>query len=171
MIRQYHAQRRQGGANPLGVGVVALGTIVYLQNEGWWRDRYRGKPICRNPWIVMAFLNGMIAAARLNVYSGRWEDLYVARRSDIAVVRSLRDGRQRQVAVRTLILHDDEGLVRQPSLYPALPDMSLWRASRFKVTGNERRCHTNPHRYRSPIGVPETTPHDAGSTPAVTTNA
>jgi hypothetical protein len=171
VIRQYHAQRRQGGANPLGVGVVALGTIVYLQNEGWWRDRYRGKPICRNPWIVTAFLNGMIAATRLNIYSGRWEDLYVARRSDIEVVRSLRDGRQRQVAVRMLILHDDEGLVRQPSLYPALPNMRLWHARRCQITADERGCQTNQRRKPSPIGAPETTPNDGSSTYAVITNA
>ena len=49
MIRQYHAQRRQGGTNPLGVGVIAAGAIFYLQNDGWWRDRYRGKPVCRTP--------------------------------------------------------------------------------------------------------------------------
>ena len=125
MIRHYHAQRRQGGVNPLGVGVIAAGNIVYLQDKGWWRDGYRGRPICRNPWIVTAFLNGILAAARRNRETGLWEDVYVARRSDMAIVRSLRDGRQRQVAVRTLILHEDEGLV-QPSLYPTLPDMRFW---------------------------------------------
>ena len=137
MIRQYHAQRRQGGTNPLGVGVIAAGAIFYLQNDGWWRDRYRGKPVCRNPWIVTAFLNGTLAAARRNLDTGRWEDVHVARRSNIAVVRSLRDGRQRHVAVPTLIRHDDKGLMQQPSLYPTLPDMRLWRARRCQVTGNE----------------------------------
>lgn len=34
MLRQYHAQRRQGGDNPLGVGTVALGSIFYLQDDG-----------------------------------------------------------------------------------------------------------------------------------------
>jgi len=57
MFRQYHAQRRQGGNNPLGVGVISIGTILYIQDEGWWRDRYRGASTCRNPWIVEAFLN------------------------------------------------------------------------------------------------------------------
>jgi hypothetical protein len=110
MIRPYHAQRRQGGNNPLGIGVIAVGTIVYLQDEGWWRDRYRGAPIRRNPWIVDAFLNGTMGAARRNRTTGLWEDLYLAGRSDMAVVRSLRDGRRRQVAIRTLILHRDHGL-------------------------------------------------------------
>ena len=34
MIRPYHAQRRQGGNNPFGIGVIAVGTIFYLQDEG-----------------------------------------------------------------------------------------------------------------------------------------
>jgi len=148
LIRQYRAQRRQGGNNPLGVGVVATGTIVYLQDDLWWRDRYRGSPVCRNPWIVTAFLNGTVAAARRNRDTGLWEDVYVAGRSDMAVIRSLRDGRERKVAVRTLILHDDEGLVRQPSLYPTLPNMRLWRAglvqrkpgSRTSVSGSTDRA-------------------------------
>ena len=110
MIRQYHAQRRQGGNNPLGIGVIAIGTIFYVQDEGWWRDRYRGAPIRRNPWIVDAFLNGTMGAARRNHATGLWEDLYLAGRSDMAVVQSLRDGRRRQVAIRTLILHQDHGL-------------------------------------------------------------
>jgi hypothetical protein len=49
MIRQYHAQRRRGVANPLGVGVIPAGAIFYLQDPGWWRDHYRGAPMCRNP--------------------------------------------------------------------------------------------------------------------------
>ena len=45
MIRQYFAHRRRGGCNPLGVGVIPVGAIFYIQDEGWWRDRYRGAPI------------------------------------------------------------------------------------------------------------------------------
>ena len=33
MIRKYYAQRRQGGDNPLGVGIIPVGAIFYLQNE------------------------------------------------------------------------------------------------------------------------------------------
>lgn len=121
MFRQYFAQRCRGGDNPLRVGVTPAGAIYYLQNEGWWRDRYRGAPTCRAPWIVEAFLNGTLAAARRNPVSGRWEDIFVAGRSDMAIVRSLRDGLRRTVAVRTLILHEDEGLGRDPATYPDLP--------------------------------------------------
>jgi hypothetical protein len=121
MIRQYYAQRRRGGDNPLGVGVIPAGAIFYLQPDCWWRDRYRGKPVCRDPIIVEAFLNGTVAAARRNPDTGRWEDLFLAGRSDIAIVRSLRDGRRAMVAVRILILHEDEGLRRDPATYPELP--------------------------------------------------
>ena len=129
MIRQYHAQRRCGGPNPLGVGVIPVGAIFYIQDEGWWRDRYRGAATCRNPWIVEAFLNGTVGAARRNRQTGLREDVYAAGRSDMALVRSLRDGRRRQVAVRTLILHEEHGLSIGPCPYPNLPDMRLWRLS------------------------------------------
>jgi hypothetical protein len=129
LIRQYRAHRRRGGPNPLGVGVIPVGAIFYIQNDGWWRDRYRGAPVCRNPWIVEAFLNGTISAARRNRDTGLWEDVYAAGRSDMALVRSLRDGRRRQVAVRTLILHEEHGLSIGPCGYPDLPDMRLWRLS------------------------------------------
>jgi hypothetical protein len=45
VIRQYFAHRRCGGCNPLGVGVIPVGAIFYIQDEGWWRDRYRGAPV------------------------------------------------------------------------------------------------------------------------------
>ena len=84
MIRQYFAHRRRGGCNPLGVGVIPVGAIFYIQDDGWWRDRYRGAPICRDPWIVEAFLNGTLAAAHRNADNGRWEDVTMARRADTA---------------------------------------------------------------------------------------
>ena len=75
MIRLYHAHRRQGGRNPLGIGVVPAGAMFYLQADCWWRDRYRGKPVCQDPWIVEGFLKGTLAAARRNPLTGRWEDI------------------------------------------------------------------------------------------------
>jgi hypothetical protein len=129
MIRQYYAQRARGGVNPLRVGVIAVGAVYYLQNEDWWRDRYRGKPVCRQPWIVEGFLNGTMGASRRNPETGFWESAYRSGRSDMAVVRSLRDRRiTRTVAVRVLILHEDEYLGRggcQP--YPTLPDLRHYR--------------------------------------------
>lgn len=121
MIRQYFAQRCRGGDNPLRVGVIPAGAIFYLQPEWWWRDRFRGNPICRNPVIVEAFLNGILAAARRNSETGRWEDRFLAGRSDTAIVRSLRDGRRAVVAVRSLILHEEQGLRGDPTTYPDLP--------------------------------------------------
>lgn len=127
MIRQYFAQRFQGGPNPLRVGVVASGSILYLQDEGFFRDRYGGRPVCRNPWIVESFLNGQYHAARRNPDTGHWLSTFISGRSDMAVVRSLRDGRRKQVAVRTLQLHDDLGLSKQPTRYPSLPDLRFYR--------------------------------------------
>jgi hypothetical protein len=121
MIRQYYAQRCGGGPNPLRVGVIPAGAIFCIQDDGLWRDRYRGRPVCREPWIVEAFLNGTVGAGRRNAEIGRWEDVYVAGRSDMALVRSLRTGRRRQLAVRMLILHEDEGLRRDDATYPDLP--------------------------------------------------
>lgn len=99
MIRQYHAHcRRQGGDNPYGVGVISIGSIYYLQDDYYWRDRFRGSPTCRNPWIVEAFLNGTLGAARRNPTSGKWESCFISGRSDMAILRSLRNGRRRTVA-------------------------------------------------------------------------
>ncbi len=136
MIRQYYAQRARGGDNPLRVGVVAVGSLFYLQDDGFSRDRYGGTAVCRIPWQVLGFLNGTMGAARRNRDTGRWEDAYLSGRSDMALVRSLRDSRLvRQVAVRTLVLHDDLGLVKQPSLYPTLPDVRRFRPVRFASAG------------------------------------
>ena len=134
MIRHYYAQRCRGGDNPLRVGVIPSGAVFYLQDECWWRDRFRGAPICRNPWIVEGFLNGVLCAARRNRDTGRWEDVSMAGRSDMAIVRSLRDGRRRQVAVRALILHEDEGLRRDPATYPDLTKVRVKRPSSGPVT-------------------------------------
>ena len=110
MLRQYHAPRRLGGDNPLGVGTVAIGAVFYLQDDGHWRHRYRGVAVCRAPWIVEAFLHGHYHAARRDPATGHWLSLAVANRTDLALVRSLRDGRRTTVAIRTLQLHEDEGL-------------------------------------------------------------
>ena len=125
MLRQYYAQRCRGGDNPLRVGVIAVGSIYYLQDQGFFHDRYGGRAVCRTPWIVEAFLNGTIAAARRNRGTGQWEDVYTIGRSDMALVRSLRDHSHiQEVAVRTLIVHDDLCLWKEPTQYPTLPNTS-----------------------------------------------
>jgi hypothetical protein len=45
MIRQYYAPRRRGGDHPLGVGVIAAGTVFHLQSGTWFDDRHRGSPM------------------------------------------------------------------------------------------------------------------------------
>ena len=138
MIHQYHAQRRRGGSNPLGIGVIAIGSLYYLQDEGFFRDRSGGQAICRTPWIVEAFLNGILAAAVRNPLTGQWEDRFMSRRSDTAVVRSLRDGRRCTVGIRTLIVHDDLGLAKEPTSYPSLPDVARFYRAR---DGAQHRRH------------------------------
>lgn len=122
MMRQYKARRFQGGDNPLRVGTIAAGSIYYVQGAG---PRGAGDgPACRTPWIVEGFLNGALAAARRDRATGRWEDAFLSGRSDVAVVRSLRDRRDvRRVAVRELQACDDEGLSKGETRYPALPDL------------------------------------------------
>jgi len=127
MIRQYKAQRRRGGYNPLGVGVISVGSIYYLQDRDFFHDRFGGRAVCRNPWIVEAFLNGTFHAARRNQETGFWLDAVISGRSDTAVVRSLRDGRRTAVAVRLLQVHDDLGLTKQPTSYPSVPEPRFLR--------------------------------------------
>ena len=123
MLRQYHAQRRQGGDNPLGVGTVALGSIFYLQDDGYWRARFGRTAVCRTPWIVESFLNGQYHAARRDPATGRWLSVYAANRTDLAMLRSLRDSRRQSVAIRLLQLHEDEGFGLPDNRYPTLPTL------------------------------------------------
>jgi hypothetical protein len=58
----------------------------------------------------------------------------MAGRSDMAIVRSLRDGRRHQVAVRAPILHEDAGIRRDPATYPDLTKVRVKRQSRGPVT-------------------------------------
>lgn len=168
MIRQYYAQRRRGGDNPLGVGIIPAGAIFYLQPDWWWRDRYRGKPICRNPVIVEAFLNGTVAAARRNPDTGRWEDVFLAGRSDNAIVRSLRSGRRTTVAVSILVHHEDEGLRHDPATYPDLPILhrKLRRTSASEVAplpGQIAAVSGFEGEWTTPIPIESTTPGSAAA--------
>jgi len=128
-MRQYGTHRRRGGDNPLGVGVIAVGSLYYLQNASWFSDRYPGPPVCRDPWRVEAFENGLLHATRRDPDTGHWRSSYWSGRSDMAVVRSLRDGRQRSVSVRLLILHENLGLTKAFNPYPTLPDLQFYRCT------------------------------------------
>ena len=141
MIRQYGAQRCRGGVNPLRVGVIAVGSIYYVQDEGFFRDRYGDRAVCRIPYVVEAFLNGTCGAARRNRETGMWEEACRTGRSDFALVRSLRDRRQvRRVSVHLLIIHDDLGLWKEPTAYPSLPDLPLYRRRTLSTTSGCTRA-------------------------------
>jgi hypothetical protein len=147
MMRQYYAQRARGGFNPFRVGVIAAGSIYYLQDPALLRARFGPAPSRRNPWIVEAFLNGECGAARYNAATGRWESIYLSGRCDVAVLRSLRDGRRTTRAVHSLIAHDELGLATEPTAYPSLPDLALYRINASAslpqpcaTKRGERRC-------------------------------
>ena len=88
MMRQYYAHRCPGGGdNPLRVGVIAVGTICYLQEPFYFDNNYGGRAVCRNPFIVEAFLDGTCGAAQRNRETGLWEEAYRSGRSNFALVR------------------------------------------------------------------------------------
>ena len=149
MFRQYLAQRARSGDNPLRVGVIAVGSIYYLQ------DHLGGRPVCRQPWRVEAFLNGVMNAARRNRETGMWEDMVRSGRSNMALVRSLRDARQiRQVAVRSLITHDDLALWKEPTSYPTLPDVERFHPRWAAMASTGRREATDQQQNTRSIQDP-----------------
>ncbi len=163
MIRQYHASRSRGGRNPLRVGVIAVGSIYYIQDESFFRDRYGAAAVCRVPWIVEAFLNGTLAAAYRNSGTGQWEDRFMSGRSHQAVVRSLRDGRRKTVSVGMLIVHDDQGLSMPPATYPDLPDVDRFYRRRQLTTLKGSDMHQST---LSKLPLLVSTPQAAGQRPA-----
>ena len=62
--------------------MIAVGSIYYLQDRGFFHDRSGGRGVCRNPWIVEGSLNGICAAARRNHHTGHWEYVIRSGRSD-----------------------------------------------------------------------------------------
>jgi len=99
MIRQYYPQRfRQNHPCGRPVGTITVGTIAYIQDRLGRFDR----PVCRNPWIVEAWLPREYAVCGgPNTF---------CRGGHLAVVRSLRDGRRQLVADHYLLCADDLGL-------------------------------------------------------------
>lgn len=97
MLRQYNAQRRKGGHNPRGVGVIDVGEIFYLADVRPMRG-VTSPADMREPWQVVAFLPekhpfyGPIA------------------RFDTVVLKSLRTGRERNAMVWQLLTLSDAGL-------------------------------------------------------------
>ncbi len=129
MMRQYFAQRSRGGDNPLRVGVIALGAIYSLPA---YPNAYR-----RERWIVEGFRNGECGACCRNPKTGFWESRVMSGRSDMAVIRSLRDGATREIAIRVLIALEDAGDACEP--YPSLPDVRRFHR-RFRVAAPMRKA-------------------------------
>lgn len=121
-----------GGTNPLRVGIIPVGAIFYLQDDGWWRERHRSKPMCREPWIVEGFQTASWASPGATAKPGTGS-VYLSGRSNVALVRSLRNGRLARVAVQTLIVHEEEGLRRDETTYPTRPDLTLYRLGRSRA--------------------------------------
>lgn len=94
--------------------------------------------------MVEGFLNGTMGAARRNRDTGFWEDAYLSGRSDMALVRSLRDRRVlREVAVRILQMHEDQGLWKEMPGYPTLPDTRRFKPVRSRgVAGRAQAAAT-----------------------------
>jgi hypothetical protein len=92
MLRQYFTQRSRShtfaNGKTVRVGTIPLGTIAYLQDGMRPLGGMRGAPILKNPWIVEA-----------------WNH-------HLATVRSLRDGRRKQVADWLLLQCSDCFLTR-----------------------------------------------------------
>ena len=102
MMRQYKALRATAASGGKRIGTIPVGTILYLQRGGFWSYT---RPIRRNPWIVMAWLNreyfpGVKGARSVTFMAG----------GHIALVKSLRDGRTLAVADHILLQASDAGL-------------------------------------------------------------
>lgn len=118
MIRQYYAQRRKGGNNPKGIGTIDVGTIFYLQDGVrplGGRNRH-ARIIRRNPWIVVAWHNRKYHPAVKD-----YDHTTFLAGGHLATVRSLRDGREQQVADWFLRWHLDNGFELEKPRCPAKP--------------------------------------------------
>jgi len=76
--------------------------------------------------LNLAVLQGIATflwAGKTPLPAARRGDAVIGWAAATQLIWSLRDGRQRQVSVRILIVHDDLGLTREPTRYPSLPDM------------------------------------------------
>jgi hypothetical protein len=98
MLRQYHAPRFAGGNNPHRIGTVPIGSIVYLQ-DGCRPFSFPSITRCVNPWIIESWHNREYCTGA------------VGAGGHLATVRSLRDGRRKQVADWILRAHDDAGFL------------------------------------------------------------
>lgn len=132
MIRQYGAQRFTLACPPIvanrRVGTIPVGTILYIQHG---IRPFSGSPfpaICREPWIVEAWL-----PRDYSKWDPRLQKFRLVRISGghLAQVRSLRDQRRvKQVADWILLRSIDAGLERQICLCRKSPITKVNRISR-----------------------------------------
>lgn len=104
MIRQYNPQRFRYH-NGRKIGTIPVGTIAYIQDRLGSYD----SPVCRNPWIVVAWIPREVGADA--IVNGRYENRRMSG-GHLAIVRSLRDGREQTVSDWILVGCDDAGLTR-----------------------------------------------------------
>ena len=116
MFRQYYAGRWFAPrSNPLRVGPVAHGALYRLPEH-----LTHGRDVT---WMVMAFCNGVVAAACRDPVTGRWVDRVIAGRSDRAIIRRLADGVCREIAVACLLQVDE---AQGGGAFPELPDVGRY---------------------------------------------
>lgn len=117
MLRQYYAGRWFApSSNPLRVGPISIGSI-YRMPATVHRGLKSNAPL---KWMVVAFRNGVHAAAFRDPRTGHWVDRFISGRSDTAVIRRLADGFERDVSVALLLHYDEEQGVTE---YPTLPNV------------------------------------------------
>lgn len=93
------------------VGTIRVGQVFYIQDDhrpiggGCTALRYRWRDCCRNPWQVIAWSNREYYPA----VKGASPVTYM-RGGHLATVRSLRDGRVKQVADWILLQCEELGL-------------------------------------------------------------
>ena len=98
MFHQYKSQRRCGGDNPHGEGVLDLGTILYIQDGIRPMSGLPRQIVCREPWQVVAFL------PEQHPFYGPMA------RTGLVLVKSLRTGRTQTVAPWIVEMCEDAGL-------------------------------------------------------------
>ena len=103
MIRQYYAQRfrRSSGPRERQIGTIDIGTILYIQDGIRPLSGFANQIICREPWIVEAWIPRDCSTWDLKTRTFR--DVRIAG-GHLAQVRSLRDRRRVQLVADWILL-------------------------------------------------------------------